>query len=81
MDVDGVRELPSFLAVMQDGDAAMGDAMTEKLRMSHVGSFRHTVKSVSWYRNDNQYPSHYDVVTLLSLIDVHFDHMEVFSRS
>ena len=48
---------------------------------SYVFWLFRAVKSVSWHRNDNQYPSHYDVVTLLSLIDVHFDHMEVFRRS
>lgn len=79
---------PSFVVVMQDDAAIIDIALLEKLNMSHVASMRHTIKSISWHDKDSndasleENPSHnryHDAITLFSMIDIHFDHFEVYS--
>jgi phosphatidylinositol glycan class B len=74
-----VKGPPSFLIIMQDDVVDTGKVLTEKLNMTHVASIRHSVKHLSWH-NQSDFSAH-DVVTLFSLIDIHFDHMEVYSSS
>ena len=80
-----VKELPSFLVVMQDEAIAIETVLTEKLRMSHLASIRHSIKSLSWHSSSDAYEqcspdeSCHDAVTLFSWIDIHFDHMEVYA--
>ncbi|KAL7529741.1 hypothetical protein ACHAXR_004937, partial [Thalassiosira sp. AJA248-18] len=77
-EVDVVREPPSYLVIMQDDALGIGNVLTEELKMSHVASIQHTVKSLSWHRHSDCDKSLSRVVTLFSLIDIHFDHMEVY---
>ena len=91
MLADSVKEAPSFLVVMQEYAAVIDHILTEKLKMSHAGSIQHTVKSLSFHRKNHHdttishqclsnEASCHDVFNLLSLIDVHFDHIEVYKR-
>ena len=82
-DESSLKEVPSFLVVMQDEARVIENVMTEKLRMSHLASIRHSIKSLSWHASNAHEqctPDElcYDAVTLFSWIDVHFDHMEVY---
>ncbi|KAL3794326.1 hypothetical protein ACHAW5_009886 [Stephanodiscus triporus] len=91
MEVDTVKVPPSFLIAMHDDAVVIESALIEKMKMSHVASIRHTIKSLSWRdrapRNDSDHekcPSHeryHGIVTLFSIIDIHFDHIEVYATS
>ena len=79
---------PSFVVVMQDDAAIIDIALLEKLNMSHVTSIRHTVKAISWHdkvsnasghEKTPSYNRYHDAITLFSMIDIHFDHIEVYS--
>ena len=88
IEEDTMKVPPSFLVVMQDDAVIIESVLMEKLKMSHVASIRHTIKSLSWHTrapynasDHEQCPSHercHEVVTLFSRIDIHFDHMEVY---
>ncbi len=83
-----VKVSPSFLVVMQDDAAVIESVLMEKLKMSHVASIRHTIESLSWHTkapynasDHEKCPSDercHEVVTLFSMIDIHFEHMEVY---
>lgn len=85
-----VREPPSLLVVMQDDAVVIENLLSEKLKMDHIASIRHTIKSLSWHSQNYGDVSKsdwcptcnrdHDVFTLFSLIDFHFDHMEVFAK-
>lgn len=85
-----VKEPPSLLVVMQDDAVVIENLLSEKLKMDHIASIRHTIKSLSWHgQNHGDVSNSYwcssckrdhDVFTLFSLIDVHFDHVEVFAK-
>lgn len=91
MEDDTVKVPPSFLIVMHDDAVVIESVLIEKMKMSHVASIRHTIKSLSWHdrapRNDSdreKCPSHeryHGVVTLFSAIDIHFDHIEVYATN
>lgn len=79
------KDPPSFLVVMQDDVTEIESWLRENLNMYHLASIRHTVKSLSWHnRSEAEYASQegrrHNAVTLFHLVDIHFDHMEVFSR-
>lgn len=89
---DTIKDSPSFLVVMQNDAAVIDNVLTGNLGMSRVASVRHTVKSLSWHRQTHHDVSSssgqcmsnekcHDVVTLFSLVDIHFDHMDVFFKS
>ncbi|KAL7551850.1 hypothetical protein ACHAWF_015051 [Thalassiosira exigua] len=90
MDIDTVKEIPQYLVVMQDDAVLISDVLTIELNMSHVASIPHTVKYLSWHISTDweaskKSQSHsserdHDVITLLSVIDIHFDHMEIFQK-
>ena len=85
---DSNRDIPSFLVMMQDDAVNIESFLVDQLKMTHEASIRHTIKSLSWHRqdqcdssNDGQCPkqeTRHDPLTLFSRIDIHFDHMEVY---
>ena len=89
IEEDTVKAQPSFLVVMEDDAVIIESVLTEKLKMSHVASIRHTIKFLSWHSrapynasDHEKCPSLercHEVVTLFSRINIHFDHMEVYS--
>ncbi|EED91619.1 dolichyl-phosphate-mannose-glycolipid alpha-mannosyltransferase [Thalassiosira pseudonana CCMP1335] len=76
----GTTETPTFVALMQDDASKIDNQLSSVLGMSHIASIRHTVKYLSWH--DRQPCTHsprcHDVVSLFSLVDIHFDHIEVY---
>ena len=91
MEDDTVKLPPSFLIVMHDDAVVIESVLIEKMKMSHVASIRHTIKLLSWHdkapRNasDNKkcssHERYHGVVTLFSRIEIHFDHIEVYTTS
>lgn len=69
------RELPHFLVVMEDDALKIADTLINTHGMSHLRSIRHAIKSLSWHSSVS---SCHDAFTLFSLIDVCFDHIEVY---
>ncbi|KAL3815480.1 hypothetical protein ACHAXA_000717 [Cyclostephanos tholiformis] len=82
---------PSFLVVMQDDAEVIESLLMKKLKMSHVASIRHTIKSLSWNKRATynatdleKCPPHGrcpKVFTIFSTIDVHFNHLEIYRNS
>jgi GPI mannosyltransferase 3 len=73
-----VKEPPSFLVVMQDDAKHIENVLREKLQMSHLASIRHTIKSVALHDSSANHDD--TTITLFSMIDIHFDHIEVFIK-
>lgn len=83
-----LRKLPEYLVVMQN-EAATISALIEDWGMEHLGSIRHSISSLS--RHDRHNHVHcltsveddravcHNPVTFFSLIDVHFEHIEIYS--
>ncbi|KAL9188620.1 hypothetical protein ACHAXT_006998 [Thalassiosira profunda] len=82
-EAGNIKEPPTFVVVMQDHAEAVDQVLTRELKMSHAGSVRHAVKSISWHTPDSCSSDGrcHDVVTSFTSIDVHFDHMEIYYRA
>lgn len=85
---DDARAPPSVVVVMQDDAKIIDIVLLEKLKMSHIASIRHTVKAISWHDKGSNasghektpsYNRYHDAITLFSMIDIHFDHFEVYT--
>eukprot|EP00804_Cyclotella_cryptica_P017924 CCRYP_001290-RA/>CCRYP_001290-RA protein AED:0.03 eAED:0.03 QI:67/1/1/1/0/0/3/25/738 len=83
------KEIPNFIVVMQDDAVKIEKILFHVLGMHHVASIRHTIKSLSWHRKKYticENPSSetafcHDAVTVLSLFDIDFEHIEVYQQS
>lgn len=84
---DDARAPPSGVVVMQDDAEIIDIALLEKLKMSHIASIRHTIKTISWHdkisnasghEKTPSYNKYHDAITLFSMIDIHFDHFELY---
>ena len=73
-----VTEVPSYIVIMEDDALKVKEVLTKDMQLSHEANIRHTIKSLTWHD-----PSSRDidtVVTIFSLIDIHFDHMVVYKQ-
>lgn len=70
------KQMPSFVVIMQDDALKIEGLLTEKWSATRVASIRHSVASMSWHKKE---PHNIDALSLFSLIDIHFEHMEVYS--
>lgn len=78
----GPTNVPSFVVVMQD-EAEKIHHILHELGMRHAGSIKHAIKSLTLHHSDSSTcssTSHicHDAFTMLSLVDIHFVHMEVY---
>mmetsp|Transcript_13651 Transcript_13651/g.29149 ORF Transcript_13651/g.29149 Transcript_13651/m.29149 type:complete len:830 (+) Transcript_13651:248-2737(+) len=83
-----LSKLPTFLVVMQN-EAATISSLIEDWGMEHLGSIRHSISSLSRHnRHNHEYcltsvedgrAICHNPITFFSLIDVHFEHIEIYS--
>lgn len=82
------KNIPTFIAMMQD-DAAKTSYKLKELGMSHVASIKHTINALAWHQSNNsncdfnsdEISICHNAFTILSLVDVHFEHMEVYQSN
>eukprot|EP00985_Skeletonema_marinoi_P000262 scaffold79_cov107-Skeletonema_marinoi.AAC.1 len=68
------KQIPSFVVIMQDDASKIEVLLTDKWNATRVASVRHSVASISWHED-----THNDVLSFLSLIDIHFEHIDIYS--
>ena len=68
------KQIPSFVVIMQDDASKIEVLLTDKWNATRVASVRHSVASISWHEE-----THNDVLSFLSLIDIHFEHIDIYS--
>lgn len=81
---EGNKEIPSFVVVMQNEALHINGRLKEH-GMRHVVSIKHTIKSLALHRSvkracdaASEGPICHDAFTILSLVDVNFEHIEVY---
>lgn len=69
------KRIPSFVIIMQEDASTTEELLFGKWNATLVASVRHSITSISWHRQTRNN----DELSLLSLIDIHFEHMEIYS--
>lgn len=69
------KQKPSFVVITQDDASKAEGILLDKWNATRVASVRHSITSISWHRPTRNS----DVLSLLSLLDIHFEHMEIYS--
>ena len=76
------KDTPTFVILMQK-DAGKVANKLKQLNMRHVASIPHTVKSVEWKQENGKFNStstSNDLVSVVSLFYINFDHIEVYQH-
>ena len=70
------KQIPSFVIIMQEDASKSEELLFGKWNATLVASVRHSIASISWHK---QTRNNDESFSLLSLIDINFDHMEIYS--
>jgi phosphatidylinositol glycan class B len=70
------KQMPTFVVIMQDDALKIEGLLTGRWNATRVASVKHSVASISLHKKQ---PLNTDVLSLFSLIDIHFEHIEVYS--
>ena len=73
-----VKEVPSYIVIMEDDAVKVEEVLTKDMQMSHEANIRHTIKSLTWHDPSSRNID--TIVTIFSSIDVHFDHFVVYKQ-
>lgn len=82
----GNKDIPTFVVVMQN-EALHIDRRLQELDMRRLVSIKHTIKSLALHQDNkhtcggaaSEEPICRDAYTILSLVDINFDHMLIYS--
>ena len=69
------KQIPSFVVIMQEDASKTEELLLGKWNATRVASVRHSITSISWHKQTRNI----DVLSLLSLLDIHFEHIEIYS--
>lgn len=78
---DTKKAVPSFVVIMREDALKVEALLLDKWNATRVASVRHSIASISRHKQQMQHSKHYshDVLSVFSLIDIHFEHMEVYT--
>lgn len=70
------KQTPSFVVIMQNDALKIEGLLTGRWNATRVASVKHSVAFISWHKKQQR---NTDVLSLFSLIDIHFELIEVYS--
>jgi phosphatidylinositol glycan class B len=76
---DTKKAVPSFVVIMREDAVKVEGLLVDKWKATRVASIRNSIASISPHKQQMQHSKQFDVLSVLSLIDIHFEHMEIYT--